>query len=384
MFFSTQDIQKLLSKCSLLFLVAKNNISISKKNNVFVADTCPFCRSKHTLHLETDRYCCYGCGKAGNAINFIMDSQNLNFSEAVLYLSKIYKMPLKNSENKPIIINYKKATTLEINNIAAKYYYQYLRANHNSGLEYLDSRQIPENIKTSFGLGFSGPFGDNLYQLLKSKGYSDSDILESGLISKSKKPDAKKPFYDKFWDRVIFPIFDSNGKVVAFGGRVLDGSKPKYLNSPETAAYVKGDNLYCYDKAKKSKHDYFICCEGYMDAITMHQFGFDNAVASLGTALTKNQIKLLTTKKELILAYDTDSAGINATRRAIKLCREANLPVRVLQVSNAKDPDEFLKKFGAKGFQKLIDTAESDKHFMIRTSMIDGKFDFSSAAEELL
>lgn len=362
--------------------------SIRKRDNVLHVDKCPFCGEKETMYIADNEYYCYSCGEGGNVINFIMKLHDKTFEKAVQYLATLHKIAFsKTLEQKPLCcVNPKIATTMEINAIAAKYYFEQLRNTTGIvGMNYFDSRGVPEKTKISFGLGYAGNFGDSLYRLLKSKGYSDTAIMDSGLISINKNDLAKTRFYDKFWNRVIFPIFDADGKVVAFGGRVLDDSKPKYLNSPETVAYTKGDHLFCYDKAKKSKFDYFICCEGYMDAMSLHQFGFDNAVASLGTALTKSQIKLLSTKSSVVLAYDSDAAGINATKRAIQLCREANLPVKVLQVKNAKDPDEFLKKFGTKSFEKLIKHAESDHHFMIRNARTEeNKIDFDIAVEELL
>jgi DNA primase len=364
------------------------NSNIFRRNGVCYVDKCPFCGEQEVMYIKDNEYYCYACGEGGNVIHFIMKQYKKTFVEAVTYLADIHDITIEEPiEKKPTCsINRKAIKTMEINRIAAKFYFQQLRSNAGKiGMNYFASRDIPERTKNSFGLGYAGNFGDSLYRLLKDKGYSDTAILDSGLVSMSTKPDAKNPFYDKFWNRVIFPIFNEDGEVVAFGGRVLDDSKPKYLNSPETAAYTKGDHLFAFDKAKKSKHNYFICCEGYMDAMTMHQYGFDNAVASLGTALTKNQIELLSTKKMVILAYDSDMAGINATKRAIALCRESNLTVKVLQMKGAKDPDEFLKKFGSKSFEKLIANAESDKHFLIRNSLTDDKkINFHVAVEELL
>lgn len=362
--------------------------NIFRKDDIVYVDKCPFCGARETMLInENNEYFCYACGEGGNAIAFVMKMYNFSFSEAIQYLTKALNMvPESITEQKKTVVDTKVMATMEINAIAARFYFTQLRSPMGKkGMHYLNSRKVPETIKISFGLGYAGKFGDSLYQLLKQKGYSDETILNSGLVTKSTKEGSRYSFYDKFWDRVIFPIFDANGQVIAFGGRVLDDTKPKYLNSPETNAYTKGDHLFCYDKAKKSEHDFYICCEGYMDAMTMHQAGFDNAVASLGTALTKNQIKLLKNKKEVILAYDSDAAGINATKRAILLCREAGLPVRVLQVVGAKDPDEFIKKYGSDQFTKLLKQAESDKHFMIRNTRTEsGNIDFANAVKELL
>ena len=395
MFYNEEYVSKVIANNPMQTLIKEEtNSNVYKRNNSTYVDICPFCGDRQSMYVTNDSYYCHACGHGGNSAEFIMNLHNTTFAEAIQYLATKRKMQVSDvDEQKPLLISAKSKTIMEINAIAARFYFTQLRSDDGKiGISYLNSRDVPEKIRSSFGLGYAGGFGDKLYQLLKSKGYSETAIMDSGLVSKSSKTGAKNPFYDKFWDRVVFPIFDADGQVIAFGGRALDNVKvkegqnapPKYLNSPETAAFTKGNHLFCYDKAKKSKHKYFICCEGYMDAMSMHQYGFDNAVASLGTALTRQQIQLLSTKDEVILAYDSDSAGINATKRAITLCREAGVPVRILQVTGAKDPDEFLKKFGAAAFGKLIKNAEDAKHFMIRNSRTaDGKIDFDSAVEEL-
>ena len=386
MFYDVNQIKEILETNPITEVIKRETPSVVlKENNQLRVDICPFCGSHDTMYLKNNECYCYSCGTGGNAIGFLMKYKNIDFVTAVSQLAKYSRHPhLASKETKKFEVSVKSQKIMEINAVAAKYYYDNLRKTPNPGYNYFDSRLVTDKMKNSFGLGYAGPFGSNLYNLLVSKGFTEAEIMNSGLVSKSTKPSAKTPYYDKFWDRVIFPIFDQDGKVIAFGGRVLGDDKPKYLNSPETSAFKKGDNLFCYNRAKKSKHDYYICCEGYMDAMSLHQFGFDSAVASLGTALTTEQIKLLSNKSRVILAYDSDDPGIKATRRAIQLCREAGIPAKVLHLYDAKDPDEFLKKFGEKALNKLIRNAESDQHFMVRTSKVDDKIDFENAVEELL
>jgi DNA primase len=390
MFFEQNVIRNILNNTNIINLLRKeSNVLISKKDGVFYADECPFCHSTNrSLMLDTvnARYICLHCGRGGNVIDFIMRYKNLSFVDAVTYLSKECNV----STNKPVFedktISPKAQTLLKINQLAAKFYFDQLRTDVGiRGMKYFNDRGVSPYIKSFFGLGYAGPFGDTLYQFLKSHGFEDADILETGLVGKSTKNNAQsKIFYDKFSNRVIFPILNAKGQVVAFGGRILGDEKPKYLNSQETPVFSKKENLYCYNIAKNSKLPYFICCEGYMDAMSLHQYGFDCAVASLGTALTREQIQLLSTKKEIILAYDSDEAGIRAAKRAITLCREVGIVVRVLRMQGAKDPDEFLKKYGSDEFAKLIKNAETDKHFLIRNSKTEnGKFNFDEIIEEL-
>ena len=393
MFFTDETINKILNKLSIQNVIIEETVNcdidceIKKHHGFLYVNQCPFCHSNSpAMHINktAGTYYCSSCGRGGNVIDFVMRIRNLSFTDAVSYLAnkiKLQDVPVYKDKK----VYSKKVTKIyNINQDAALFYFKQLRnKTGDSGMKYFENRGVSGKISSEFGLGYAGGFGDKLYQHLKSNGYTDTEILESGLIAKNTKPGGSL-YYDKFWNRVIFPILNTNNRIIGFGGRLLGDGKPKYLNSPETVAFDKGKNLYCYNIAKKSKRPYYICCEGYMDAMSLHQFGYDCAVASLGTALTRDQIQLLSTKKEILLAYDSDEAGIRAAKRAIELCREVGLKIRVIRMDGAKDPDEYLKKFGTKAFDNLIKNAESDKHFLVRNSKKeDGKFDFDKAVEEL-
>lgn len=391
-FFKNEIIEKILNNAKLpnllkeeMATVSNYHFGIRKIHGMQFVDECPFCHSKTpAMHITENSYYCNSCGRGGNAIDFIMRIKNITFVEAVSYIAKKCNISIEKPPFTQKVISRKSTILRNINRIAAKFYFDQLRTDAGKqGMKYFDNRGVSAPIKSAFGLGYAGGFGDTLYQHLKSLGYSDGDLLESGLIAKSTKEGAP-PFYDKFWNRVIFPILNADSEVIGFGGRILGDGKPKYLNSQETPIFDKGKNLYCYNIAKNSKLPYYICSEGYMDAMSLHQYGFDSAVASLGTALTRDQIQLLSTKDEIILAYDSDDAGIRAAKRAIMLCREIGLKIRVIQMTGAKDPDEYLKKFGVDAFKKLIKNAETDKHFLIRNSKTENdKFNFDDAVNEL-
>ena len=386
-YYKTETILEMLKKINLMtFLKSEFDAEIYRFNGMYFAKECPFCKQEKTFMLVGNKYSCFACGKGGNAIDFIMNMRKISFTNAVEYLAKKYEVEISPVVFEKQVISQKQQNQLEINRLACRYYFEEIRKPNNRGMKYFLDRGVAPHIATSFGLGYAGDFGDNLYQYLKKNGFSDDDILESGLVGKTKNPydNGRKTFYDKYWGRVIFPILNPEGKVIAIGGRILGDEKPKYLNSPESSIFSKRENLFCYFAAKSSAKPYYIVCEGYMDAMSLHQYGFDSAVASLGTALTRDQIKMLSDKK-IILAYDSDEAGIRATKRAIELCREFDIPVTILQVKDAKDPDEFLKKFGAEEFEKLLNNAETSKHFLIRNSKLpNGSFDFDEAVNELL
>jgi DNA primase len=392
MFFNKEVVNCVLEKATLATTIKEELINrdgsdceIKKVHDLLYVDKCPFCGSKFpSMQIAGEQYYCHSCGRGGDVIDFIMRFKNMTFVDAVAYLANRHGIATEVPSFTPKIISRKTTVMFEIYQIAAKFYFDQLRTKTGEiGMQYFNNRGVTPVIRSAFGLGYAGNFGDSLYQHLKSKGYSDSDLMESGLVAKNTKESAKSLFYDKFWNRVIFPILNADGRVIGFGGRIMGDGKPKYLNSQETPIFDKGKNLYCYNIAKNSKFPYYICCEGYMDAMSLHQFGFDCAVASLGTALTREQIQLLSSKSEILLAYDSDEAGIRAAKRAIALCREVGLKIRVIHMDGAKDPDEYLKKFGVDAFKKLIKNAETDKHFLIRNSKVDGKFDFNTAVEEL-
>ncbi|MBP5304534.1 MAG: DNA primase, partial [Lachnospiraceae bacterium] len=340
-----------------------------KKTGSNYMGLCPFHNEKSgsfSVSESRQMYHCFGCGVSGNVFTFLMEYENYTFVEALKVLAE--KAGVTLPEREETAESRRRAdernAILEINKEAATYYYYNLRSEGAKVAQnYLLGRKLtPETIK-SFGLGFSGKGGGELYNYLKGKGYKDEILKESGLFTF----DEARGVYDKFWNRVMFPIFDVNNRVIGFGGRVMGDGKPKYLNSPETKVFDKSRNLYGLNKARQSREKYMLCCEGYMDVISMHQAGFTNAVASLGTALTGLQASLLKRYTDtVILTYDSDEAGVKAALRAIPIFREAGITTKVLNLKPHKDPDEFLKNEGVDAFRKRIEEAENSFYFEIR------------------
>lgn len=330
---------------------------------------CPFHNEKSpsfSVSPAKQMYYCFGCGAGGNVLTFVMEYENYTFPEALKFLAdragvKLpeveYSQEARQKENR-------RAQLLEVNREAAKYFYFQLRSPQGKqGYEYFKSRQLSEETMKQFGLGYANKTSDDLVKYLHSKGYKDDLLTEAGLAAF----DERFGMHDKFWNRVMFPIQDSNHRVIGFGGRVMGDGKPKYLNSPETPIFDKSRNLYGLNFARTSRKNNFILCEGYMDVIAMHQAGFTQAVASLGTAFTSGQANILRRYTENIyLAYDSDGAGVNAALRAIGILREVGLMGKIINMQPYKDPDEFIKNLGAEEFQKRIDTAENSFLFEIR------------------
>ncbi|MBU3181590.1 DNA primase [Clostridium psychrophilum] len=318
---------------------------------------CPFHNEKtpsFTVSVEKQIYKCFGCGEAGNVISYIMKDRNMTFPEAAEALAQRanISIDLHNDENNEQKDMYKKMYKINVD--AARYFYDNLRKDKKAEI-YFSNRGITELTMKKFGLGFSIDRWDGLLLYLKKKGYSTLDLLNIGLIIKS----PKGSYYDRFRNRIMFPVFDYKGSVIGFGGRVLDDSKPKYLNSPETPLFHKGLNLYGLNFViKNNRSRTIIIVEGYMDCISLHQYGFSNVVAALGTALTIRQSKLL--KKyvdKVIIAFDADFAGQAATIRGLEILRHEGLDLRVLIVPKGKDPDEYIKNNGKEAFQKLVEDA---------------------------
>lgn len=311
-------------------------------------------------------YYCFGCGAGGNVFTFLMEYENYSFQEAIKFLADRAGVPLPELEYSEEIKakESRRSRLLEINKEAAKFYYYQLRNKAGeTGLRYLQDRKLTEDTIKKFGLGYSSKYNNSLMQYLRQKGYADSDIRAAGLVN----VDEKNGMYDKFWNRVMFPIQDINHRVIGFGGRVMGDGKPKYLNSPETEIFDKSRNLYGLNFARTSRKNNIIVCEGYMDVIAMHQAGFTQAVASLGTAFTSGQANLLRRyTEEVLLVYDSDEAGTKAALRAIPILKEAGLSGKIVNLSPYKDPDEFIKTLGAEEFQKRIDEAENSFFFEIR------------------
>lgn len=336
---------------------------------------CPFHNEKTPSFSVTpskQMYYCFGCGAGGNVFNFVMEYENYSFGEALSHLADRAGVQLPRIEYSSEAREKAKQreTLLEINRQAAQYfYYQLRRESGQIGYRYLMDRGLSDETIRKFGLGYSDKFSDDLYKFLKGKGYGDDQLRDSGLFN----VDERHGMYDKFWNRVIFPIMDVNNRVIGFGGRVMGDGKPKYLNSPETKIFDKSRNLYGLNVARTSRKPYLILCEGYMDVISMHQSGFTNAVASLGTSLTSGHASLLKRyTQEVLLLYDSDEAGVKAALRAIPILREAGINSRVVDLKPHKDPDEFIKTEGAEAFQQRLDQARDS--FMFRVSVSEKDF----------
>lgn len=330
---------------------------------------CPFHNEKSpsfSVSGGKQMYYCFGCGAGGNVFTFIMEYENYTFPEAIKLLADRAGVDLPEIEYSEEVKKKesRRNKLLEVNKEAAKYFYYQLRCQRGEiGYKYLTGRQLSEETMKKFGLGFANVTSSDLVQYLRSKGYTDDLIQEAGLASF----DEKFGMHDKFWNRVIFPIQDINHRVIGFGGRVMGDGKPKYLNSPETMIFDKSRNLYGLNFARTSRKNNIILCEGYMDVIAMHQAGFTQAVASLGTAFTAGQANLLRRyTEEVLLAYDSDGAGTNAALRAISILKEVEVTGKVINLDPYKDPDEFIKSRGTEAFQERINQAENSFFFEIR------------------
>ena len=371
--YSDDIIEEVRQKNDIVDVVSQY-VKLTRKGSSYFG-LCPFHNEKTPSFSVTpgkQMYYCFGCGAGGNVFNFIMEYENYSFGEALKHLADRAGVELPKIEYSREVREKaeQKAELLEINKQAAQYYYYQLRTEGGrQGHEYLAGRQLSEETMRKFGLGYSDKFGSGLYKYLKSKGYSDERLRESGLFN----VDERHGMYDKFWNRVIFPIMDVNNRVIGFGGRVMGDGKPKYLTSPETKIFDKSRNLYGLNIARTTRKKYLILCEGYMDVISMHQAGFTNAVASLGTALTSGHASLLKRyTQEVLLLYDSDEAGIRAALRGIPILREAGVNSRVVDLKPYKDPDEFIKNMGAEAFEERLNQASDS--FMFRVSIAESEF----------
>ena len=339
---------------------------------------CPFHNEKSpsfSVSRSKQMYYCFGCGAGGNVISFIMEYENYSFTEAVKYLADRagISLPEEDESEEAQRAASERTKILEANKAAAFYYYKRLYSDSGgTGLQYFRKRQLTDDTIRSFGLGFSGKGGSEAVSYLRSKGFDDRIINAAGLCNINE----KYGMTDRFWNRVMFPIMDINSRVIGFGGRVMGDGEPKYLNSPETMVFDKSRNMYGLNVARKSRKTYRIVCEGYMDVISMHQAGFSEAVASLGTAFTSGHASLLRRYTDDIrLTYDSDGPGIKAALRAIPICREAGISTRIIDLKPYKDPDEFIKNLGASEFQKRIDEAENSFFFEMR--ILESEFNVS-------
>ena len=354
--------------------VVSQYVKLTRRGSTYFG-LCPFHNEKTPSFSVTpskQMYYCFGCGAGGNVFNFVMEYENYTFGEALQHLADRAGVQLPKIEYSREARQKaeERAALLEINKLAARYfYYQLRRESGKTAYAYLTGRGLSEETIKKFGLGYSDKFSDDLYKFLKSKNYSDTLLRDSGLFN----VDERHGMYDKFWNRVIFPIMDVNNRVIGFGGRVMGDGKPKYLNSPETKIFDKSRNLYGLNVARTTRKNYLILCEGYMDVISMHQAGFTNAVASLGTALTSGHASLLKRyTQEVLLLYDSDDAGVRAALRAIPILREAGVTSRVVNLRPHKDPDEFIKALGGEEFEKRLEQAMDS--FMFRVHMAQREF----------
>lgn len=356
-------------------------VHLQKKGSNYFG-LCPFHNEKSpsfSVSPQKQMYYCFGCGKGGNVITFVMDYENESFQEAVASLAQRAGIELpqeEESEESRRQADYRSILFAIQKEAALYFYHQLMSENGKKGYEYFRSRGLSAETIKNFGLGYANPYPDDLYRYLRQKGFSDAQLKDSGLVKIE-----EKGCYDKFWNRVMFPIMDLNNKVIGFGGRVMGEGEPKYLNSPETPIFEKSRNLYGMHVAKRNKKPYFLICEGYMDVISLHQAGFTNAVAALGTAFTvQHGLLLKRYTKEVVLTFDSDAAGIKAALRAIPILKEAGLSARVLTMKPYKDPDEFIKNMGAEAYQKRID--EAIPSFMFEIQVLRDEYDFSDPSKK--
>lgn len=374
MFYPEELVEEVRERNDIVDVIS-GYVKLQRKGSSYFG-LCPFHNEKSpsfSVSPGKQMYYCFGCGAGGNVFTFLMEYENYTFPEAMKILAERAGVALPEREYSQEERKQQDLRTqiLELNKMAAKYFYYQLRSeNGKQAMDYLKGRQLTDETIKSFGLGFANKYSNDLYRYMKQKGVSDELLKESGLMN----VDEKQGMYDKFWNRVIFPIMDANSRVIGFGGRVMGDGKPKYLNSPETKVFDKSRNLYGLNVARTSRKKNLLVCEGYMDVISLHQAGFKNAVASLGTALTTQHAGLLKRyTDEVILTYDSDEAGTRAALRAIPIVKAAGLSARVLHMDPYKDPDEFIKALGADAFQKRIDEAENS--FLFEISVMEREYD---------
>lgn len=324
---------------------------------------CPFHNEKtpsFVVYPDTQSFYCFGCGVGGDTINFIKRINNLDYTEAVKLLAARAGMPLPQEDDRT---GQERRRILAMNKDAARYFYDQLNGNNPDAAQaraYWHKRGLSDSTIRRFGLGYAPNDFQQLMRYLGQRGYTKDEMLSAGLIKRSQKGN----LHNTFWNRVMTPIFDLRGNVIAFGGRVLDDSKPKYVNSPETLVYKKSKTLFALNVAKKETSKRYILCEGYMDVISMHQAGYRTAVCACGTALTQEQVKLLSEyADQVVLAYDSDEAGQKATARSLELFKQSPIKVTVLNIPGAKDPDEFIKKNGAEAFRQLLDGSSNEVEY---------------------
>ncbi len=366
-------LEELVSRCDIADIVGSYVHLTPKGANLF--GLCPFHGEKtasFSVSQEKQIYHCFGCGKGGGVINFIMEIENLSFPEAVRFLAD--RVGLQVPEEEGGQLQGRRQRLLDLSRDAARWFHSQLKNPACRPVaEYMHSRGIAPAMVTRFGLGAAPDSWDGLICAMTALGYEKRELLDAGLVVSNK----SGGFYDRFRGRLIFPIIDIRGHVIGFGGRVLDGSTPKYLNSPETLIFNKSRNLFALNLARKSKMGMMILTEGYMDTLSLHQAGIDCAVASLGTSLTTEHANLLARyTKKVVLGYDADEAGVKAAQRAIQILGKSAVEVKVLSIPGAKDPDEYLKKFGRDAFINLLERSEN--HIEYRLLQLKSKFNLTA------
>lgn len=380
-YYSDELIEEVRSRNDIVDVIG-GYVRLQKKGSSYFG-LCPFHNEKTGSFSVTpgkQMFYCFGCGAGGNVFTFLMKYENYTFGEAMQTLAdrvgiELPKQELSEEQKREAD---ERSRLLEINKEAAKYFYALLRNPRGArAYEYFKNRQLSDETMQKFGLGYSDQYSDDLYRYLRKKGYDDEILKKSGLVT----IDEVRGGHDKFWNRAMFPIMDVHNRVIGFGGRVMGEGEPKYLNSPETRIFDKSRNLYGLNIARTSRRNQLLLCEGYMDVISLHQAGFDNAVASLGTALTSGHANLLKRyTKEVYLTYDSDGAGVKAALRAIPILKEVGITTKVINMRPYKDPDEFIKALGADEYQKRIDEAENSFLFEIR--ILNEQYDMNDPASK--
>lgn len=370
--------------------VISTYISLRKRGSTSVG-LCPFHNEKtpsFTVYNDTQSYYCFGCGSGGDAVTFIKNIENLDYIDAVKFLAQRAGMQMPD-EGYDDSLSKKRRKILEINRETARFFYGYMVSPQGKiGLDYFLNRGLSMSTIKKFGLGYAPNEWDALLKHLKSKGFRISDMVDAGVV----KVGRNNNYYDTFKNRVMTPIIDVRGNVIAFGGRVLDDSKPKYINTSDTLVYKKTNELFAMNMAKDSSADNLILCEGYMDVIAMHQAGFNNAVAGCGTALTEEQVRLISRyTKEVILAYDADEAGQKALNKAINLFKHTDVKVRIPSLVGGKDPDEIIRTYGRDKFKGMLEGASNEIEFAIlelrkkfNLNATQGKIDFLKECIKIL
>lgn len=381
MFYPDEIIEEVRERNDIVDVIS-NYVKLKRTGSNYVG-LCPFHNEKtpsFSVSGSKQMYYCFGCGAGGNVFTFMMEYENFTFIEAVKYLAERTGVELPDEEYSSEVKREAdfKTKLYEINKIAANYYFYQMKTDQGKkAYEYLRERELTDTTIKHFGLGYSNVYSDDLYRYLKSKGYDDEILSKTGLITF----DEKRGGHDKFWNRVMFPILDVHNKVIAFGGRVMGDGMPKYLNSPETAIFDKSRNLFGLNYARQARTRKLLLCEGYMDVIALHQAGFTQAVASLGTAFTSQQASLMKRyADEVYITYDSDAAGQNAALRAIPILKAAGLSVKVVNMRPYKDPDEFIKALGKDEYEKRIEQASNS--FLFEVEVLEQDFDFSDPEQK--